>query len=130
MRPEEFVERLAAATFGAAFNFYREGDGAAGRRDRLTAYLESRARARLVLVGEAPGGHRDLGEAVGPLGGSPVEVAARIEVDQLPVRLPGGGVDQRVPELLVADGRAAQHAQPRDHDASGRRESGSGHGPD
>jgi hypothetical protein len=55
VRPEEFVERLAAATFGAAFNFYREGDGAAERRDRLTAYLGSRARARLVLVGEAPG---------------------------------------------------------------------------
>lgn len=53
--PERFVERLAAATFGAAFNFYREGEGAARRRLRLCAYLASREDARLLLVGEAPG---------------------------------------------------------------------------
>jgi uracil-DNA glycosylase family 4 len=55
VRPARFVERLAAATFGNAFNFYREGEGAAERRRRLAAYLESRRSARLLVVGEAPG---------------------------------------------------------------------------
>jgi hypothetical protein len=49
------VERLAAASIGATFNFYREGDGAGVRRERLAAYLEERASAPLLLVGEAPG---------------------------------------------------------------------------
>ncbi len=49
------METLAAATFGAAFNFYRDGAGADVRRARLRAYLESRADASLLLVGEAPG---------------------------------------------------------------------------
>lgn len=49
------METLAAATFGAAFNFYRDGAGADVRRARLRAYLESRADAPLLLVGEAPG---------------------------------------------------------------------------
>jgi uracil-DNA glycosylase len=53
--PEAFVERLANARFGNAFNFYAEGRGAARRRERLLAYLEGRARARILLVGEAPG---------------------------------------------------------------------------
>jgi hypothetical protein len=55
VRPESFVATLAASTFGEAFNFYRDGDGAERRRARLCAYLEQRAGARLLLVGEAPG---------------------------------------------------------------------------
>jgi uracil-DNA glycosylase len=50
-----FVEDLAAAQIGETYNFYREGDGAARRRQRLRAYLDSRAGARYLLVGEAPG---------------------------------------------------------------------------
>jgi hypothetical protein len=53
--PEGFVDVLARASFGAAFNFYRYGRGAALRRERLGAYLERRAGARLLLVGEAAG---------------------------------------------------------------------------
>jgi hypothetical protein len=52
-----FVGRLSEARIGSTFNFYRDGEGAALRRSRLTRYLESRARAPLLLVGEAPG-HR------------------------------------------------------------------------
>lgn len=36
-------------------NFYRDGAGAALRRERLAAYLEARSGAPLLLVGEAPG---------------------------------------------------------------------------
>jgi uracil-DNA glycosylase len=50
-----FVESLAAAEIGATFNFYREGEGASVRCDRLAAYLEERARAPWILVGEAAG---------------------------------------------------------------------------
>jgi len=53
MRP--FIDRLAAARIGQTTNFYRHGSGAAERRDRLAAYLDSRAGARILLVGEAPG---------------------------------------------------------------------------
>jgi hypothetical protein len=49
------INRLAAATIGQTTNFYRDGQGAALRRARLAAYLESRAEAPLLLVGEAPG---------------------------------------------------------------------------
>lgn len=55
MQPDAFVERLAAADFGAAFNFYRDGEGAGVRRARLRRYLAERAAAPLLLVGEAPG---------------------------------------------------------------------------
>jgi hypothetical protein len=55
VRTEKFVERLAAARIGDTYNFYREGDGADVRRRRLRDYLEERAAARLLLVGEAPG---------------------------------------------------------------------------
>jgi len=48
---------LRHARIGATFNFYRDGDGAAARRQRLRAYLESREAAPLLLVGEAAG-HR------------------------------------------------------------------------
>jgi uracil-DNA glycosylase len=50
-----FVERLAAAEIGATFNFYREGAGADVRRRRLVTYLESRADASIIFVGEAAG---------------------------------------------------------------------------
>jgi uracil-DNA glycosylase family 4 len=55
VRPDAFVERLAAADFGAAFNFYRDGDGAGIRRARLRRYLAGRRAAPVLLVGEAPG---------------------------------------------------------------------------
>jgi uracil-DNA glycosylase len=49
------IEELAAARIGDTFNFYREGDRACLCRDRLAAYLASRAQAQILLVGEAPG---------------------------------------------------------------------------
>jgi len=49
------VEQLAEATIGGTFNFYREGEGAGLRRWRLRAYLDSRAEAPFLLVGEAAG---------------------------------------------------------------------------
>src|SRR5688572_13023391 len=55
MRVETFVSDLAAARIGATFNFYREGERAELRRQRLAAYLEERRDARLLLVGEAAG---------------------------------------------------------------------------
>jgi uracil-DNA glycosylase len=50
-----FIDRLVAARIGQTTNFYRHGSGAAERRERLTSYLHSRAGARILLVGEAPG---------------------------------------------------------------------------
>jgi uracil-DNA glycosylase family 4 len=50
-----FMDRIVAARIGGTTNFYREGRGAAQRRERLAAYLESRAGAEWLLVGEAPG---------------------------------------------------------------------------
>jgi uracil-DNA glycosylase len=52
---ERFVTRLAQARIGETFNFYRDGGGAAVRRERLTAYLEARRSARILLAGEAAG---------------------------------------------------------------------------
>jgi uracil-DNA glycosylase family 4 len=52
---EAFVERLAAARIGTTFNFYGRGAGAGLRRARLAEYLEARAGARVLLVGEAAG---------------------------------------------------------------------------
>jgi uracil-DNA glycosylase len=49
------IDRLTAARIGQTTNFYRVGAGAALRRERLAAYLEARAEAPLLLVGEAPG---------------------------------------------------------------------------
>jgi uracil-DNA glycosylase len=43
---------LAAAQIGRTFNQYRRSRL---RRERLTAYLERRSAARILLVGEAPG---------------------------------------------------------------------------
>jgi uracil-DNA glycosylase len=55
MTPEALVDRLADATIGDTFNFYRDGAGAELRRARLRAHLESRATAQFVLIGEAAG---------------------------------------------------------------------------
>jgi uracil-DNA glycosylase len=55
MRMEELVSRLVDATIGDTFNFYRQGDAAETRRNRLIDYLRSRETAPLLLVGEAPG---------------------------------------------------------------------------
>jgi uracil-DNA glycosylase len=49
------VESLAAVRIGDTYNFYREGSGAIVRRERLAAYLEARAGASWLLVGEAAG---------------------------------------------------------------------------
>jgi hypothetical protein len=54
---EELIDRLRRARIGATFNFYRDGEGAATRRERLLAYLRAREHAPLLLVGEAAG-HR------------------------------------------------------------------------
>ena len=55
MTPKALVDRLAGATIGETFNFYREGAGAELRRDRLRGYLEARAGAAFIVVGEAAG---------------------------------------------------------------------------
>jgi uracil-DNA glycosylase len=55
METERFVSRLASARIGATFNFYRDGADAPLRRRRLCAYLDDRADATVLLVGEAPG---------------------------------------------------------------------------
>src|SRR4249920_1189694 len=55
IRMDELITRLAGAAIGETFNFYRDGPGAAVRRERLSAYLESRSDAPLLLVGEAAG---------------------------------------------------------------------------
>jgi uracil-DNA glycosylase len=49
------IDSIASARIGQTYNFYRHGPGAAMRRDRLAAYLDARADAPLLLVGEAPG---------------------------------------------------------------------------
>jgi uracil-DNA glycosylase len=53
--PAGFVEELAAARIGETFNQYAEGKRASLLRERLVAYLERKAGAELLLVGEAPG---------------------------------------------------------------------------
>ena len=49
------VDELARATVGETFNFYRDGARAELLRARLANYLERRASARVLLVGEAAG---------------------------------------------------------------------------
>ena len=49
------VERLAGATIGDTFNFYRDGERASLCRLRLERYLLDRWDAPFLLVGEAPG---------------------------------------------------------------------------
>jgi len=52
---EALVEQLAGARIGRTFNQYAEGPRAGLLRTRLAGYLERRAGAPLMLVGEAPG---------------------------------------------------------------------------
>lgn len=52
---EAFVAKLAAARIGATFNQYAKGRRALLLRRRLETYLEERAAAPVLLVGEAPG---------------------------------------------------------------------------
>jgi uracil-DNA glycosylase len=52
---DELIERLASASIGATFNFYRYGPGAETRCERLREYLRARQDAPLLLVGEAAG---------------------------------------------------------------------------
>ncbi|HEY2355321.1 MAG TPA: uracil-DNA glycosylase [Gaiellaceae bacterium] len=52
MESKEFVARLASARIGGTFNQYADSRL---RRDRLRRYLEARAGATVVLVGEAAG---------------------------------------------------------------------------
>ena len=49
------MDELARASIGATFNQYAEGPRAPLLRERLVRYLEERAAAPLLLVGEAPG---------------------------------------------------------------------------
>jgi uracil-DNA glycosylase len=55
LEPTAFVGTLAAAEIGSTFNFYRDGIGAERRRRRLVGYLERRADAGILFVGEAAG---------------------------------------------------------------------------
>ena len=55
MTADRFVRALARTQIGETFNFYGHGRGAAGRRERLRAYLERRHEAPVLLVGEAAG---------------------------------------------------------------------------
>jgi uracil-DNA glycosylase len=50
-----FIDRLVDARIGRTWNFYRDGDGAELRTERLAAYLAARSGAPILLVGEAPG---------------------------------------------------------------------------
>src|SRR5215210_9576598 len=52
LKPDRFVKVLAEAQIGETFNQYADSES---RRARLVDYLERRAHARLLLVGEAAG---------------------------------------------------------------------------
>jgi hypothetical protein len=52
---ELFVARLAQAAIGETFNFYRDGERAGLRRERLVRYLDAQQGAGFLLVGEAAG---------------------------------------------------------------------------
>lgn len=55
LAPSDLVAELAGARIGTTFNQYAEGLRAPLPRNRLTAYLDERAEAPILLVGEAPG---------------------------------------------------------------------------
>jgi uracil-DNA glycosylase len=55
MRETAFVRSVAEACIGHTFNQYAVGPRAALLCERLERYLRSRAHARVLLVGEAPG---------------------------------------------------------------------------
>jgi uracil-DNA glycosylase len=50
-----FMDRIVTARIGETENFYRYGNGAALRVERLECYLAERREALWLLVGEAPG---------------------------------------------------------------------------
>jgi uracil-DNA glycosylase len=52
---DAFIRSLTGAQIGETFNFYREGQNAGLRRERLREYLFARRRAEVALVGEAAG---------------------------------------------------------------------------
>jgi uracil-DNA glycosylase len=52
---DDIAHELARARIGETFNQYAAGPRAPLLRARLAAYLRSRAEARILLVGEAPG---------------------------------------------------------------------------
>jgi uracil-DNA glycosylase len=54
-KAELFVARLAEAAIGETFNFYRDGERAGLRCERLARYLDGRQDAAFILVGEAAG---------------------------------------------------------------------------
>jgi hypothetical protein len=83
-RAEPFVARLAQAAIGETFNFYRDGERAGLRRERLARYLDARQGARFLLVGEAAG-YRGARRSGIPFtserqltGGGPAEASATI----------------------------------------------------
>src|SRR5581483_4302802 len=55
IRMRSFIDRLISAGIGETWNFYRDGPGADLRVRRLAEYLDARADAPILLVGEAPG---------------------------------------------------------------------------
>jgi NAD(P)-dependent dehydrogenase (short-subunit alcohol dehydrogenase family) len=64
MNENDYVAGLAAAHIECTFNQYAEGPRAELLRERLVAYLESRADASTLVVGEAPG-YRGSGKLEG-----------------------------------------------------------------
>jgi uracil-DNA glycosylase len=83
-KAELYVARLAQAAIGETFNFYRDGERAELRRERLARYLDEREGARYLLVGEAAG-YRGARVSGIPFtserqltGGAPAEASATI----------------------------------------------------
>jgi hypothetical protein len=95
---DEFIARLADATIGETFNFYRAGAGAATRCRRLAAYLDARNDAPLLLVSEAAG-HGGAGLPTHP------HVPGRPETNRRPTRTEIGASGLFLREL--ATGRRA-----------------------
>jgi len=121
---------LRRARIGATFNFYRDGDGAAVRRQRLLAYLEARQEARLLLVGEAAGyrGARVSGipftserqlTGTGPAEATAtivhrvlteLELEERVLLWNIVPTHPGTSTSNRPPSGVLAVGRVAEQA--------------------
>jgi uracil-DNA glycosylase len=83
-KAELFVARVAHAAIGETFNFYRDGERAELRCERLARYLDDREGAPFLLVGEAAG-HRGARVSGIPFtserqltGGDPAEASATI----------------------------------------------------